>query len=127
MPEKKWNSNQRNTSKKQFEGELEIQLNKFLHVFLDIINDITYLEFFSNLFFTSWQANPFPVFLTAEVIGLVEAEDLKPNDLVGVNKEPLHVLAVVFFCHSPSPFFPVNNEFRFVVASFVFAVTCWVV
>ena len=25
---------------------------------------------------------------SAEVIGLVEAEDLKPNDLVGVNKEP---------------------------------------
>ena len=67
--------------------------------FWDIIHDITYLELFLNpLFFTSWQKNPFPVFSvdssvvrmaeSAEVIGLVEAEDLKPNDLVGVNKEP---------------------------------------
>ena len=28
------------------------------------------------------------IYESAEVIGLVEAEDLKPNDLVGVNKEP---------------------------------------
>ena len=57
------------------------------------------LSFFASpLFFTSWQKKSFSIIFvdssvvrmaeSAEVIGLVEAEDLKPNDLVGVNKEP---------------------------------------
>ena len=95
------------------------------------------LSSFQTFFFTSWQKKSFSSISvdssvvrmaeSTEVIGLVEAEDLKPNDLVGVNKEPLHVLAVVFFCHSPSPFFQSTMNSDLLVQVFFFAVTFWVV
>lgn len=124
------NSHKNANNKNKLRGELEIQMNKFLHVFCDIVNDIPSFEFFSNLFFHQLAKKIlfqyFRWFFSGSYGRIYWGDRIgrsRRSETQWPRRRQQGATTCArsrFLLSLPQSFFPVNNEFRFVGASFFF-------